>query len=117
VANVSQGLAVTWGSVTLGEVVSVSVDGITAETVDVTPRNQAVRFKKYGRADGDYGTVTMTVRGTNGMSLSNVGLTANLSISGPGVSWTFNGALFEKLAWSAGVGELQSHSVTFKIGA
>jgi len=44
-------------------------------------------------------------------------LTANLSISGPGVSWTFNGALFEKLAWSASVGELQSHSVTFKIGA
>jgi hypothetical protein len=117
VANVSQGLAVTWGGVTLGEVVSVSVDGITAETVDVTPRSQAVRFKKYGRADGDYGTVTMTVRGTAAMQITNVGLTATLSISGPGVSWTFNGALFEKLAWSAGVGELQSHSVTFKIGA
>jgi hypothetical protein len=117
VANVSQGLAVTWDNVTLGQVVSVSVDGITAETVDVTPRSQAARYKKYSRADGDYGSVSLTLRGTAGMSSTNVGLTGSLSISGPGVSWTFNGALFEKLAWSASVGELQSHSVTFKIGA
>jgi len=117
VANYSQGLTVTWGGVTLGEVVSVSVDGISVETVDVTPRSQAVRYKKYSRADGDYGTVSLTVRGTNGMAITNVGLTATLSINGPGVSFSFGGAMFEKLAWSAGVGELQSHSVTFKIGA
>jgi hypothetical protein len=117
VANVSQGLAVTWGGVTLGEVVSVSVDGITAETVDVTPRSQAARYKKYSRADGDYGSVSLTVRGAAGMAATNVGLTATLSISGPGVSWSFGGAMFETLGWSAGVGELQTYSVTFKIGA
>lgn len=116
-ANASHGIAVVWNGVTLGEVVSVSVDGITAETVDVTPRGQAVRYKKFSRADGDYGTVTLTVRGTSAMSITNVGLTATLSISGPGVSWTFNGAMYEKLGWSASVGELQSGSMTFKIGA
>jgi len=117
VANYSQGLAVTWGGVTLGDVVSVSVDGITAETVDVTPRSQAARYKKYSRADGDYGSVSLTLRGTAGMSSTNVGLTGSLSISGPGVSFSFGGAVFEKLGWSGSVGELQTFSVTFKIGA
>ena len=116
-ANVSQGISVSWNGATLGEVVSVSVDGIVAETVDVTPRGQAVRYKRFSRADGDYGSVTLTVRGTTAMSITNVGLTATLSITGPGVSWTFNGAMYEKLGWSASVGELQSNSVTFKIGA
>jgi len=117
VANVSQGFAVAWHGVTLGEVVSVSVDGITAETVDVTPRSQAARFKKYSPADGDYGSVSLALRGTACMSYTNVGLTGSLSISGPGVSFSFGTAVFEKLGWSGSVGELQTFSVTFKIGA
>lgn len=116
-ANSSHGMTVTWGAIALGEVISVSVDGISAETVEVTPRSQAVRYKKFSRADGDYGTVTMTVRGTAAMQITNVGLTATLSISGPGASWSFGGAMLEKLSWSASVGELQTNSVTFKIGA
>ena len=116
-ANVSQGIAAVWDGVTLGEVVSVSVEGLTAETVDVTPRNHQQRNKLFSVADTDLGTVSFTLRGTNGMTATNVGLTGTLSITGPGASWNFIGAIFEKLGWSASVGELQAYSVTFKIGA
>lgn len=116
-ANVSQGLSATWSGVTLGELVSVNVDGISAETVDVTPRNHQQRNKLFSRADTDLGSVSITLRGTNGMTATNVGLTGTLSINGPSASWTFNGAIFEKLGWSASVGELQFYNVTFKVGA
>lgn len=117
-ANVSQGTTVTWSGVPLGEVVSVSVDGPSAETVEVTPRN-AVRSvgKTYSVADIDYGSISVSCRGTANMSSTNVGLTGALSISGPGVSLSWGKAIFEKLGWSASVGELQTFSVTFKIGA
>jgi hypothetical protein len=117
VAKDSQGVTVTWGSVTLGEVVSVSVDGIAADTLEVTSRGQASRAKAFSAGDVDYGTVTCTVRGTAGMSSTNVGLTAALSIGGPGVSWSFSKAVFSSLGWSATVGELQTFSVSFKVGA
>lgn len=116
-ANASQGMTVTWGGTALGEVISVSVDGLSAESVDVTPRSSASRFKKYSAADSDYGSVSLTVRGTALMSGTNVGLTAALSISGPGASWTFDKAILEKFGWTASVGELQQYSVTFKAGA
>lgn len=116
-ANVSQGLSATWNGVTLGELVSVNVDGVSAETVDATPRNHQQRNKIFSVADTDLGTVSITLRGTNGMTATNVGLTGTLSITGPGAAWSFTGAIFEKLGWSASVGELQTYSVTFKIGA
>ena len=116
-ANVSQGLSATWNGVTLGELVNVSVDGLSAETVDVTPRNHQQRNKLFSVADTDLGTVSFTLRGTNGMTATNVGLTGTLSITGPGAAWSFTGAIFERLGWSASVGELQTYSVTFKIGA
>ena len=115
-ANASQGITVVWNSVTLGEVVSVSVDGLAAETVDVTPRNHLQRNKLFSVADTDLGTVSLTLRGTNGMTATNVGLTGTLSITGPGASWSFTGAIFETLGWSASVGELQLFNVTFRTG-
>jgi hypothetical protein len=117
VASNSQGITVTWGGVTLGEVVNVSVDGLTADTVEVTPRSHTGRNKIYSVADTDVGTVSVTLRGAASMSTTNVGLTATLSISGPGVSWSFTGAIFETLGWSASVGELQQYRATFKVGA
>lgn len=114
-ANVSQGTTATWGTVTLGEVVSISVDGVSSDTVEVTSRTSTSRFKAYRPADVDLGTVSVTLRGTAGMVATNVGLTAALSINGPGVAWSFNAAVFEKLGWQAGVGELQAYNVTFKI--
>lgn len=116
-ANVSQGVSATWNGVTLGELVSVNVDGLSAETVDATPRGHIGRNKIYSPADIDLGTVSITLRSAAGMSATNVGLTGTLSISGPGASWTFTGAIFEKLGWSASVGELQTYNVSFKIGA
>ncbi len=116
-ANVSQGITVTWGAVTLGELVSVSVDSVASDSVEVTSRNTTNRLKKFSAADVDGGTVSVTVRGTAGMSTTNVGLTAALSIGGPGVSLSLPWAMFEKLGWSASIGELQAYSVTFKIGA
>ena len=116
-ANASQGVTVTWAGVTLAEVVSISVDGVSAETVDVTPRTSLDRFKVYSAADNDYGTINVTCRGTAAMTSTNVGLTGALSITAPGAGWSFAKAIFEKIGWAASVGELQSYSVTFKVGA
>ena len=113
----AQGLVVTWGGATLGELVSVSVDGLTADTVETTPRSSASRYKVFRPADVDQGTVSITLRSAVAMSATNVGLTAQLSITGTGVSWSFPGAIFERLGWSASVGELQQWSATFKVGA
>ena len=115
-ANVAQGTTATWGSVTLGELVTLSVDGIAADTVEITPRTATARVKVYSVADVDLGTVTITARGPAGMSSTNAGLTAALSIGGPGVAWSFSKAIFERIGWSASVGELQTYNVTFKVG-
>lgn len=116
-ANVAQGITASWSGVTLGELVSVSVDGVSAETVELTPRTQTTRDVVYSVADVDNGTVSVTLRGTAGMSVTSVGLTGALSIGGPGASWSAAKAIFEKLGWSATVGELQTFNVTFKLGA
>lgn len=116
-ASNAQGITVMWGGTALGEVVDVSVDGLTADTIEVTPRTHTGRNKIYSVADTDVGTVSVTLRATAAMSTTNVGLTATLSISGTGVSWSFSGAILETLGWSASVGELQQYRVTFKVGA
>lgn len=116
-ANVSQGTIVAWAGTSLGEVVSVSVDGLQADTVEVTSRTQASRVKSYSVADLDYGSVSVTCRGTAAMQVANVGLTGSLSISGPGLSFSFSKAIFERLGWAATVGDLQTYSVTFKVGS
>lgn len=116
-ANVSQGTTVTWNGVALGELVSVAVDGIASDTVEVTPRTSLSRVKSFSPADVDYGTVSLSLRGGTAMSSTNVGLTAALSIAGPSVSLSFPVAIFQTLGWQASVGELQTYSVTFKVGA
>lgn len=116
-ASVSQGTTVTWNGVNLGEVVSVSTDGIQSDSVEVTPRGQVTRGKVYSPGDVDFGTVSVTCRGAALMATTNVGLTAALSIAGSSISFSFPKAMFEKFGWSASVGELQVFSVTFKVGA
>jgi len=117
VANVAQGTSAAWNNVVLGEIVSISLDGITADSVDVTPRTQTSRVKAFSPGDVDYGTVSMTLRGTAAMSSTNVGVTGTLAILSPGAQWVFLKAMFERLGWSATVGDLQTYSVTFKVGA
>lgn len=116
-ANVSQGTTATWGGTALGEVVSVSVDGLQADTVELTPRSRTAKNKVYGAADVDYGSVSITCRSAALMVGTNVGLTGTLSIVGPGVSWSFGQAIFQSLGWSATVGELQTYTASFKVGA
>lgn len=116
-ANISQGTTVTFAGTALGEVVSVSVDGLQSDSVEVTPRTQMSRVKKYSPADVDFGTVSVTCRGTAGMTAASVGLTGSLSIAGPSVSFSFTKAIFERLGWAATVGDLQTYSATFKLGS
>lgn len=116
-AYVSQGITATWGTAALGELVSLSVDGVSADAIEVTPRTTTSRLKKFSASDTDLGTVSATLRGTAAMTSTNVGLTAALSIGGPGVAWSFPVAMFQTLGWSAAAGDLQTYSVTFKIGA
>lgn len=115
-ANVSQGVTVAWGSATLGELVSVSVDGVEADVVEDTARTSTSRNKTFSVADVDRGAVSCTVRGTAAMTTANVGLTAALSIGGPGISFSWSSAIYQRLGWSASVGELQVFNVTFKVG-
>lgn len=111
----SQGTSVVWGSVGLGEVVSVSVDGVSVDTVEVTPRTYTGRDKRYRSADFEYGTVTVRVRSSTAMSLSNVGLSATLAITGTGVSFTSTYAILSTLAWGASVGGLQEYTAVFTL--
>ena len=115
-AKVSQGTTVEWNGVQFGEVLSISVDGIASDVVDVTPRTSTNRQRSFSPTDVDNGTVTLTLRGAAGMVSSNVGLTAALAIGGPNASWSFPVAVFQTLGWQAAVGELQMYSVTFKVG-
>lgn len=115
-ANVSQGTTVTWNGVSFGEVVSVSVDGVQADTVEITPRSSVDRIKWFYAADRDNGTVSLTCRSTANYQIASVGLTAALLITSPGVSWSFPVAIYQGMAWSASVGELQTYTVTFKLG-
>jgi hypothetical protein len=116
VATNSQGISVVWSSVALAEVVSVSVDGVTADTVEMTPRSSTSRDKRYRVADYDYGTVTIRCRGTTSMSTSNVGTSGTLAISrNSTVIFSSTYAIFASLAWGASVGELQEYTVTFKL--
>jgi hypothetical protein len=111
----SQGTRVTWGSTTFTEVVSVGVDGVQTGTVEIVPRT-TTRALRFSSTDIDYGSVTMTARGSTGMGMGNVGTTALLTISAPASTWTFATAIYERLNWQAATGELQTFSVTFKIG-
>jgi hypothetical protein len=111
----SQGTRVTWGATTFTEVVSVGVDGIQSGTVEIAPRT-TTRALRFSSTDIDYGTLTMTARSAVGMGMGNVGTTAALTISAPASTWTFATAIFERLNWQAATGELQTFSVTFKIG-
>lgn len=116
-AKVSQGTTVTWNGVTFGEVVSVSVDGVQADTLEITPRNATDKIKWFYAGDRDNGTVSVTCRATANVQIAQVGSTAALAIGSPGVSWSFPYAIYQGIGWSASVGELQTFTVTFKLGA
>jgi hypothetical protein len=121
VAKVSQGATVTWKgppgttSSALSEVVSISVDGVSSDVVEVTSKSYQGRDKRFRSADGDYGTITVRCRGTNLMNTSYVTMTGALSIMAPSASFSSSRAILQSLAWNASVGELQEWTAVFKI--
>jgi len=121
VAFVSQGATVTWkgppgtASSALSEVVSISVDGVSADVVEITPKSYQGRDKRFKSADGDYGTVSIRCRGTNLMNTAYVTMTGALSITAPSASFSSGKSILQSLAWNASVGELQEWTAVFKI--
>lgn len=122
----SQGVSVSLslgpiGDVDCVEVVSVAIDGIQSDSVEITPRTSTTRKKRFRPGDTDDGTASIVMRVPNSMSDAFVGTTTVLEIydlygSSPQTYW--NGtAIIQSLAWRANVGELQEYAVTFKLGA
>lgn len=107
------------GDVDVTEIVSVSIDGIQCDTVEVTDRSHTGRNKSFSPADTDYGTVSIVMRSQNYITEAAVGEPCNLTIADVSAAQTYwNGpAIIQSLAWRASVGELQEYSVTLKLGS
>ena len=116
-ALTSQGTTVTWGAFTLGVITSVSVDGVTADIVDVSPRSNITRYKKYSDADYDYGTVSIDCLTTGGIGTGHVGTQNGLAIVGDSVSFSFPEAYLQNYKWVGSLGDVQKVQLTFKCGA
>ena len=123
-ATSSQGIGVTisgdFGDIDFEEVTSASIDGVQADTVEVTPRTSTVGKKKFRPADTDDGTASFVMRSRSSLTDSVVGQTCDLSVYKLGLggeSYWSGVAIIQSLAWRASVGELQEYSVTFKLGA
>lgn len=114
-AKNSQGISVQFAGDDLNEVLSVSVDGTSSDTVDVTGRTWPTRDKVFSPADYDYGTVSVTFRDAGNFNVSRVGEVGLLYIDTPGELLSF-GAILQSFAWSANVGELQQWTAVFKLG-
>jgi hypothetical protein len=126
VAKSSQGIVIeigdagSAGDINVTEIVSVSIDGIQCDTVEVTARSHTGRNKSFSPADTDYGTVSIVMRLQNSITEAVVGELCSLSIgdSGGSSSAYWSGlAIIQSLAWRASVGELQEYSLTLKLGA
>jgi hypothetical protein len=125
VAINSQNLGVSlsdgdFGDIDVNELVSIAIDGVACDSVEITARASTQRVKRFRPADVDYGTVSITFRNQSFLTEGYVGKTATLLIStlggSPATYW--NGPAFiQSLAWRASVGELQEYSAVFKLGA
>jgi hypothetical protein len=107
------------GDVDVTEIVSVSIDGIQSDTVEVTARSHTGRNKSFSPADTDYGTVSIVMRSQNYITESAVGEPCSLTINDAGGGQTYwsGPAIIQSLAWRASVGELQEYSLTLKLGS
>lgn len=115
-AQDAQGTVITWNGVALGEVVSIDVGFGTADVAEYVPLNTTNRTKRFVVGDVDPGAVTVVLRASTAMSQTNVGLTASLSINGPGVTALWSWAMFTEPTWRGSVNALQEYAVKFKIG-
>lgn len=124
-AKSSQGISVAMddagpaGDVNIVELVSVSIDGIQCDTVEVTPRSHTGRNKSFSPSDTDYGTVSIVMRSQSYITEAAVGEPCYLTIADTNAAQTYwsGPAIIQSLAWRASVGELQEYSVTLKLGS
>jgi hypothetical protein len=107
------------GDENVTEVVSVSIDGIQCDTVEVTSRSHTGRNKVFSPADTDYGTVSIVMRSQNYITEAAVGEPCSLTIADENSAQTYwsGPAIIQSLAWRASVGELQEYSLTLKLGS
>jgi hypothetical protein len=125
VAKSSQGISIALegagsaGDVDFAEIVSVSIDGIQCDTVEVTARSHTGRNKSFSPADTDYGTVSIVTRSQNFITESVVGEACSMIINDTSGGQTYwdGPAIIQSLAWRASVGELQEYSLTLKLGS
>lgn len=116
--NISISLQDGFGDYDFEEVVSVSVDGVQADMVEITPRSaqDIGRVKVFRAADTDYGTLSVTYRAPGNAALdSHVGELTNVIVSQGATTIWFSGAVLQSFAWNANVGELQEYSATLKL--
>ena len=114
-AQDAQGTIITWNGVALGEVVSIDLALGSADVNEYVPLSGG-RTKKFVPGDIDPGAVSVVMRSPVAMSRTNVGLTATLSINGPGITESWSWAMFNAPTWRGTVNALQEYSVTFKLG-
>lgn len=115
-AQDAQGTTLTWNGVALGEIVSIDLGFGSAAASEFVPLNSTSRLKRFIPGDVDPGAVSLVIRSPVAMSRTNVGLTATLSINGPGITESWSWAMFNEPTWRGTVNALQEYSVTFKLG-
>lgn len=120
-ATNSQGVTITLsgdgvgGDLDFDEVLSFSVSGVQADTVEITPRSSTVYEKRHRRADIDSGTVSITALSKN-VAGATIGALAQFSIlRGAETLMACDTAIVQSFAVSGSVGELIQYSIRLKL--
>ena len=114
--GISVGLNGDFGEFYNFEVVSLSIDGVQSDVVEITTRSNAAKIKQFRPSDVDYGTISMVFR-LRSFTEAAVGQTAYLGLSAAGTAFWDGPVIVQSFAWQATVGELQEYRATFKLGA
>ena len=115
-ATDSQGVTLTWAGSSQAEVVSLSVDGVSAQFVETTSRLSTLKVRDHRPHDIDAGTVTVTMRTKGNLTGATFGTPQALSIvRGGSTILSAPVAFLEQFAFSASVGELQEYRAVFRL--
>lgn len=115
-ATDSQGVTLSWAGSSQAEVVSLSIDGVSNEFVEITSRTYAFKARQHRPHDTDAGTVSVTMRTRGNLTGSTFGSSQTLNIAqGTVTLLTAQTAYLENFAWSGSVGELQEYRAVFRL--
>lgn len=120
-ATHSQGVAVTLsgdgvgGDLDFTEILSFSVSGVQADTVEITPRSSTAYEKRHRSSDIDSGTVSISALSPNVYG-GLIGATASFGVTrGTQTIVTCDTAIIQSFAVSGSVGELLQYSIGLKL--